>query len=66
MKTVITYSTPGGAEKINLTPAQVTALTAAGKWPRNHRGEEYCQVSHGRHSGTPDYDTIEAAIEAAN
>lgn len=52
MKTyVITYSTPGGRDRINLTPPQVEQLKAEGRWPKNDRGEEYCQISHGKHYG---------------
>jgi len=53
---VITYQTPSG-DRINLTEKQVAALTAAGKWTRNNKGEEYCTVSHGLHAGTPDCET---------
>lgn len=49
---VITYSASNG-ESIDLTPAQVKKLEKAGTWPKNNRGEEYCQVSHGLHVGEP-------------
>jgi hypothetical protein len=52
MTKVVTYMTPSG-DKINLTALQVHQLNALGKWPKNSHGEEYCQVSHGLHSGTP-------------
>lgn len=58
---VITYSAPSGGE-ISLTRSQAKRLTAAGRWPRNARGEEYCQVSHGLHTGDVSY--TDAEIEA--
>jgi len=50
METVITYSSPSG-DKIHLTPGQADRLRTQGKWPKTVLGEEYCQVSHGRHAG---------------
>lgn len=45
--TVITYQTPRG-EKLNICAKCERRLT--GQWPRSPRtGEEYCQVSRGRH-----------------
>lgn len=52
MTNVITYSASNG-ERINLTPAEIEAHEAAGTWPRNSVGEEYCQVHHGLHYGWP-------------
>jgi len=48
MKKVITYSAPNG-EEISLCAACVKKLS--GNWPKNSWGEEFCTVSHGRHSG---------------
>ena len=55
MKKVITYQAPDSST-LNLTPAQVSALEKAGRWPRNTSGE-YCTVSHGLHSGEPSCET---------
>lgn len=52
MAKVITYQTPSG-DTIDLTHDQIEKLNDAGVWPRNHRGEEYCSVSHGAHNGKP-------------
>tara|TARA_R110000868_G_C10925678_1_gene766000 strand:+ start:212 stop:763 length:552 start_codon:yes stop_codon:yes gene_type:complete len=60
MTKVITYSAASGGE-IDLTRAQIAKLTHAGVWPRTARGEEYCQVAHGLHSGEPTYSTAEIA-----
>lgn len=49
---VITYQ-GSGFETINLTEKQVAMLEAAGKWPKDHTGQEYASVSHGWHYGTP-------------
>jgi hypothetical protein len=63
MKTkVITYQSPSES-KINLTPDQVAKLERAGVWPRDERGQEYCSVSHGLHTGSPDYDDEQLAKE---
>lgn len=51
---VITYQAPNGS-KIDVTVKQAKAMEAAGVWPKNHRGEDYCQVSHGSHAGEPTY-----------
>lgn len=52
MKTkVITYSTARDTASCNLTPRQVKALEASGRWPKDSAGNEYCQVSHGLHFG---------------
>lgn len=53
---VITYQTPEGLS-INLTPKQVAVLEAAGKWPKDSKGREYCNVGFGLHVGTPTCDT---------
>lgn len=49
---IITYIASNG-QKINLTPAQIELLEAAGKWPKTSRGEEFATVSHGLHWGEP-------------
>lgn len=54
---VITYQAPNGAT-INLTPEQIADL-AAGEWPRNSPGEEFCTVAHGEQEGIPSYRTGE-------
>lgn len=46
---VVTYQSPRG-NKINICPACESRLNAAGTWPRDASGEEYCQVSHGLHA----------------
>ncbi len=58
MSKVITWQAPGGAE-IDVTPAQETMLTAAGKWPRDQSGQEYCTVSRGLHQGEPTFTDAE-------
>lgn len=50
-RTVITYSTPRGLS-IALCQKHIAEAEKSGQWYRDWRGEEYCQVSHGRHSGT--------------
>jgi len=45
---VITYQTPSG-DTLDLTRAQAKQFTRLHQWPRNGRGEEYCQVSRGLH-----------------
>jgi len=57
MKTkVITYQNDNG-QTVNLTLKQIEILEDAGKWPKDSRGREYCQVSHGLHYGAPTCDT---------
>lgn len=51
MTSVVTYQTPSG-ETIEICDACEARLTAARDWPRSSRGEEYCQVSYGRHDGS--------------
>lgn len=65
MTKVISYQSPRG-DIIHVTPAQARALTTAQTWPRDSRGEEYCKVSRGLHSGTPTYDSadIDAIVQA--
>ena len=50
---VITYQTPSG-DTLDLTPAQAKQFTRLHQWPRNGRGEEYCQVSRGLHESHAD------------
>lgn len=53
---VVTWQTANG-DKINISREQSDRLALAGTWPRNARGEEYCQVSHGEHYGWSASDT---------
>lgn len=46
---VVTWQSPNG-ETINLTRDEEKQYLAAGTWPRDSRGEEYCTVSHGLHT----------------
>ena len=52
---VITYQAPNGS-KIDVTDKQAKMMEAAGVWPKNNRGEDYCQVSQGLHAGEPTYN----------
>lgn len=52
---VITWATPSGST-IDLTRGQERELRRAGVWPRDHQGQEFCQVSHGLHRGEPSLD----------
>jgi hypothetical protein len=61
MTKVITYQAPHG-DTINVTRSQKIRLATAGMWPKNRRGEEYCTVSHGLHTGEPTF--TDAEIEA--
>lgn len=54
---VITYQSPRGGT-INVTPRQEAAYRAAGTWPRDRFGEEYCSVSHGLHVGQPTFPDV--------
>lgn len=62
---VITWQSPAGATT-NVTPAQEAKLKALGSWPRDHQGQEFCDVSRGLHNGTPsdDVDELIAELEA--
>lgn len=54
---VITYQAPQTGATIHLTPDQISRLREAGTWPKDPRtGQEYCQVQHGLHWGTPEAD----------
>ena len=55
MTRVVTWQSPAG-ERISITPAQERRLRASRVWPRDRRGEEYCQVHRGLHVGPPSYD----------
>lgn len=63
---VVTYQAPSG-DMISLTRPQISKLHAASVWPKDWRGQEFCTVSHGLHSGAPDYSDagIDALIAAA-
>jgi hypothetical protein len=69
MSKVITWQSPSGAT-IDVTPAQEAMLQAAGVWPRDESGGEYCSVSHGLHHGEPTFTDAElradVGIAAAN
>lgn len=52
---IVTYQSPNGAT-ISLTRRDVSALREAGVWPRDHRGAEYCTVSHGERWGSQSAD----------
>ena len=45
---VITWQAPSGST-LSICPGCERAL--AGRWPKDHSGQEYCQVSHGLHDG---------------
>lgn len=62
MTTVITYASDTGLT-VDLTLPQIRKLTAAHKWPRDRRGTEYCQVSHGAHLGQPTWSDAALAAE---
>lgn len=47
---IVTYQSPNGAT-VSLTRRDVWALRNAGVWPCDHRGAEYCTVSHGERCG---------------
>ena len=57
---VVTWQSPHG-DKIRVTPKQERLADAAGVWPRDSRGEEYCQVYFGLHYDTPTYTDAEWA-----
>lgn len=65
---VITYVAPYSARKINLTEPQVARLKEAQVWPKDHRGEEFCNVDYGLHAGTPTLtdEEIETLIEGTH
>jgi hypothetical protein len=52
---VVTWSTPSG-DTLNITPDQAERLEKRGIWPKNARGEEYCQILHGLHWDFPAFD----------
>jgi hypothetical protein len=59
---VVTWQSDDG-DVVHITPAQERQFRLAGVWPRNWRGREYCQVSHGLHYGTPTFDDIGPLIQ---
>jgi len=50
--TVITWATT--RDTVNICTTCEARLEAAGKWPKDHTGEEYASVSHGAHRGMCD------------
>ena len=53
VQTVI-YASPRGG-RISICTACERRLRAAGEWPKDRHGEEYCQVHRGRAPGHCDY-----------
>jgi len=53
MTTVITWTSPNGS-KLDVCIACEKRLRRRGTWPRDSQGQEYCQVSVGRHPGICD------------
>lgn len=53
---VITYHSPNGGT-IDLSLEQIELLETLGTWPKDYEGREFCQVSHGQHSGSPSMST---------
>ena len=51
-KRVITYQAPGTGSTKNICRA--CERKVLGRWPKDHLGQEYCQVSQGLHEGTCD------------
>ena len=49
-KEVVSYNAPG-SDQINICRDCEKTLKNTQDWPRDHRGVEYCQVSHGLHAG---------------
>ena len=64
MTQVITYQAPNG-ETLNLARSQARRFRISGEWPKNSRGEEFCSVSHGLHTGEPTYTDNEIKQIAA-
>ena len=59
-KQVVTWQSPRG-KKIHVTPQQEEIARQADVWPRDSRGEVYCQVAFGLHYGEPTYTDEEWA-----
>jgi hypothetical protein len=59
-KQVVTWQSPN-EWRISVTPKQERLADAAGVWPRDSKGAEYCQVYYGLHYGTPTYTDEEWA-----
>jgi hypothetical protein len=47
---VVTWQAPGGGT-LNVCLSCEKRLHTERRWPRDARGQEYCQVSHGAHDG---------------
>jgi hypothetical protein len=60
VKKVVTWQSPN-EWRISVTPKQERLADAAGVWPRDPKGAEYCQVYYGLHYGTPTYTDEEWA-----
>jgi len=46
---VVTYQAPGSNKTIDVCPKCAARMKAAGVWPHDHNGREYCQVQQGLH-----------------
>ncbi len=57
-RTVITYSS--GRSQISICTLCERRHEAAGTWPSDTWGTEYCTVSHGEHEGVCDLSRAEA------
>lgn len=53
--TVVTWQSPAGA-RMRICLACEARLK--GNWPKDTRGDEYCQVSHGAHEGHCDLEAL--------
>lgn len=60
MNDVISYQAPHGGPHINLTEWQIAQFRAAGFWPKNPIGQEYCNVHRGLHWGMPTWSDARA------
>ena len=52
-KLIVTYASPTG-ERRRVCHSCERRLLAAGEWPRDRRGVEFVDVSHGLHRGACD------------
>jgi hypothetical protein len=62
-RNVVTWQSPSG-DRIRICPKCEERLTAEGTWPKDARGDQYCQVSRGLHWGicdTCEPDAVPAA-----
>jgi hypothetical protein len=64
MTKVITWVSPAG-QTINVCRKCEARLTAAREWPRDGRGDEYCQVHRGLHRGECDIEDCPVSREAS-